>query len=194
LDVGANADCKASYLVQFAMMASVYAQNVLDIKSPKVGLINIGTEPNKGNELYKETYALLEKSGLDFIGNVESREIIESKADVLVCDGFTGNIILKLTEGLSSFIFSSLKSALMESLRSKMGGILLKPALKQFKSKFDYKEYGGAPLLGVKGGVIKAHGSSDSKAFYNAIRQGIVFQEKNILEQISNKIVEKQQL
>ncbi len=190
LDVGANADCKASYLVQFGMMASVYAQNVLDIKSPKVGLVNIGSEPNKGSELYKETYSLLEQSDLDFIGNVEGRDIIGSGADVLVCDGFTGNIILKLTEGLSSFIFASLKSTIMGSIRTKVGGLLLKPALKEFKTKFDYKEYGGAPLLGVRGGVIKAHGSSDARAFYNAIRQGIIFQEKDILEQISKKLVE----
>ncbi|QSX08730.1 phosphate acyltransferase PlsX [Alkalibacter rhizosphaerae] len=192
LDVGANADCKASYLVQFAMMASVYAQNILDIPDPKVGLINIGTEANKGNELYKETYALLETSGLHFIGNVESRDLVTSEADILVCDGFTGNIILKLTEGLSGYIMGALKTAMTENLRSTMGAMLLKPALKKFKTKFDYKEYGGAPLLGIKSGIIKAHGSSDAKAFYNAIRQGIVFQEKKVLEKISNKIVEIQ--
>lgn len=192
LDVGANADCKASYLVQFAMMASVYAQNILDLPNPKVGLINIGTEANKGNELYKETHQLLVDSGLNFIGNVESRDLVTTEADILVCDGFTGNIILKLTEGLSGYIMTSLKTAMTANLRSILGALLLKPALKVFKSQFDYKEYGGAPLLGIKSGIIKAHGSSDARAFYNAIRQGIVFQERKVLEKISNKIVEIQ--
>jgi glycerol-3-phosphate acyltransferase PlsX len=192
LDVGANADCKASYLVQFAAMATVYAQNILDIPRPKVGLINIGTEPNKGNELYKEAYELLAKSGLDFIGNVESRDLVTTEADILVCDGFTGNVILKLSEGLSGYIMGSLKKAMTSNLRSTIGALLLKPALRAFKSQFDYKEYGGAPLLGIKSGVIKAHGSSDARAFYNAIRQGIVFQDKKVLEKISDKIVEIQ--
>ncbi|MBF7095839.1 phosphate acyltransferase PlsX [Alkalibacter mobilis] len=191
LDVGANADCKAVYLEQFAMMASVYAENIMGIQSPKVGLINIGTEANKGSELYKEAYVLLKESGVNFIGNVESRDLVESEADILVCDGFTGNVILKLTEGLSNYIMGSLKRSMTSNIRSKIGALLLKPALKKFKKQFDYKEYGGAPLLGVKAGIIKAHGSSDAKAFYNAIRQGIIFQEKKVLEKITNKTVEK---
>lgn len=190
LDVGANADCKASYLVQFAMMASVYAQNLLGIDEPKVGLINIGTEANKGSELYKEAYELLEQADINFIGNVEGRDLITTQADILVCDGFTGNIILKSSEGLSSYILRSLKSAMTSNLRSTLGALLLKPALGKFKSQFDYEEYGGAPLLGIKSGIIKAHGSSDAKAFYNAIRQGIAFKEKKVLEKISDKIVE----
>lgn len=192
LDVGANADCKAPYLVQFAMMASVYAQNIMGIPEPKVGLVNIGTEANKGNELYKETHKLLAEADINFIGNVESRDVITTQADILVCDGFTGNIILKLMEGLTTYIMKSLRGAMTANLRSTMGALLLKPAMMEFKSQFDYEEYGGAPLLGIKSGVIKAHGSSDSKAFYHAIRQGIVFHEKKVLEKISDKIVEIQ--
>ncbi|NTW71999.1 MAG: phosphate acyltransferase PlsX [Eubacteriaceae bacterium] len=190
LDVGANVDCKASYLVQFGQMASIYAEEVLGIKNPRVGIINIGTEEGKGNELTKEASGLLKEANINFVGNIESRDLVEGYADVIVCDGFTGNIMLKLIEGLSAYIFDNLKTAMTSDTRSKIGAVMLKPALKSFKKKFDYKETGGAPLLGVKAGIIKAHGSSDHRAFYNAIKQGIIFSEKNILRLISNKIVE----
>lgn len=190
LDAGANADCKASYLQQFAIMGSIYAKNIMGIESPKVGLVNIGTEEKKGNELTKEAYSLLKSTDVNFIGNVEGRDIPSGIADILVTDGFTGNTILKLTEGVGQFILDALKETMTSSFRAKMGAVLLKPSLKLFKKRLDYKEVGGAPLLGINGGIIKAHGSSDGKAFYNAIRQGILFSEKNILEEISNKIVE----
>jgi len=186
LDVGANVDCKPLYLQQFALMASVYAGNTLGIDDPKVGLINIGTEENKGNSLVKETFPLLKESPVNFIGNVESRDLMESDADILVCDGFTGNIILKLVEGLSGYLFSSLKGSMTQNTKSKVGALLLKPALKEFKAKFDYNQYGGAPLLGIKSGVIKAHGSSNHVAFYHALRQAVLFHENKVIEKISD--------
>ncbi|MFZ7121170.1 MAG: phosphate acyltransferase PlsX [Eubacteriaceae bacterium] len=190
LDAGANVDCKPTYLQQFAIMSNIYAKNILDINNPRIGLINIGSEEKKGNELTKETYKLLKETDINFVGNIEARDIPEGNADILVCDGFTGNIILKLSEGLGGFIFDALKEAITASTRAKLGGLLLKPSLKKFKNRFDYKEVGGAPLLGINGGIIKAHGSSDSKAIFSAIKQGILFQEKNILNEISNKIIE----
>lgn len=190
LDAGANVDCKATYLQQFSIMASIYAEELLGIKNPKVGLVNIGSEEKKGNELTKETYGLLKETDINFVGNVEARDINAGNADIIVCDGFTGNIILKLSEGIGLFLFDALKEAVMSSTRAKIGGILLKPALKKFQKRFDYTEVGGAPLLGINGGIIKAHGSSDSKAIVNAIKQGIAYQEKNIIRKISNKVVE----
>ncbi|MPW26051.1 phosphate acyltransferase PlsX [Alkalibaculum sp. M08DMB] len=193
LDAGANVDCKASYLQQFAIMSSIYVEELLGVTKPRVGLINIGSEEKKGNELTKETYGLLKETDVNFVGNIEARDIPEGNADILVCDGFTGNIILKLMEGLGLFIFDALKKSIISSTRAKIGGLLLKPALKIFKKRFDYTEVGGAPLLGVNGGIIKAHGNSDRKAIYNAIKQGIEFQEKNIIDKISNKIVKVQE-
>ncbi|EOD00557.1 phosphate acyltransferase PlsX [Caldisalinibacter kiritimatiensis] len=188
LDAGANADCKPKYLHQFAIMGSVYAEKVLGIKRPKVGLINIGTEEGKGNELTKETYKLLKESDLNFYGNIEARELPKGKADVLVCDGFVGNTVLKLTEGLAMEIFSLLKKEITKSFFTKLGALMLKSGLKGFKKRLDYTEYGGAPLLGVKGAVIKAHGSSDAKAIKNAIRQAKVFVENEVLEKIEEDI------
>jgi len=190
LDAGANVDCKATYLQQFAIMASIYAEDLLSIKHPEIGLVNIGAEEKKGNDLTKETYGLLKQTDINFIGNIEAREINTGRADIIVCDGFTGNIILKLTEGVGLFLFDALKEAITSSTRAKIGGLLLKPALKKFQKRFDYTEVGGAPLLGINGAIIKAHGSSDSKAISNAIKQGIEYQEKNIISKISNKIVE----
>lgn len=189
LDVGANADCKPRYLQQFAIMGSIYSKEVLNKSNPKVGLVNIGTERSKGNELTKETYDLLEKTeNINFYGNIEGRDLPEGEIDVLVCDGFVGNIILKLTEGLGLSIFSMLKEVFMKSFKSKLAALLLKPGLKKFKKKLDYTEYGGAPLLGVKGAVIKAHGSSDEVAIKNAIKQAKLFLENEVLEKIEEKI------
>ncbi|MFZ7132066.1 MAG: phosphate acyltransferase PlsX [Eubacteriales bacterium] len=190
LDAGANADCKASYLKQFAIMGGIYAEHIMGISSPKIGLVNIGSEEKKGNELTKETYALLKDTELNFIGNIEGRDVVGGLADVLVADGFTGNTVLKVTEGVGQFIMDALKESLTSSARAKLGALLLKPSLRSFKKRLDYKEVGGAPLLGINGGIIKAHGSSDHKAMYNAIKQAVHFAEKNILEEISHKILE----
>lgn len=189
VDAGANADCKPKYLQQFALMGSIYAEKVLNKKNPKVGLVNIGVEKGKGNELTKESFELLSKSSqINFYGNVEARDIPEGLVDVLVCDGFVGNVILKLTEGLAFSIFSALKEEFLKNPITKLGALLLKPGLRSFKSKLDYTEYGGAPLLGVKGGVIKAHGSSDAKAIKNAIRQAKAFVENDVLRLIKESI------
>lgn len=188
IDVGANVDAKPEYLVQFAQMGSVYMENLMDIKDPKVGLINIGTEKGKGNELTKGTYGLLEKAGINFVGNVEAREIPLGEVDVAVCDAFVGNVILKYSEGLSKGILSMIKEELMATTVSKIGALLSKGAFKSLKKRFDYTEIGGAPFLGINGLVVKAHGSSDAKAFKNAIRQCSYFIEKDIVKKIEEKL------
>ncbi|WKY48825.1 phosphate acyltransferase PlsX [Eubacteriaceae bacterium ES3] len=185
IDTGANADCKPEYLLQFAQLGTIYFENVLGKKNPSVGLVNIGTEAKKGNTLVKSAYELLDASELNFIGNIEARDILESQADILVCDGFTGNIVLKLTEGIASFLLDGVKKAVMSNTSGKIGGLLIKNNLKTFKKQFDYTEYGGAPFLGVKGGIIKAHGSSNAYAIKNAIKQSISFLENDILHKIS---------
>lgn len=173
LDSGANADCKAGYLVEFAYMGSAYMTGVMGIDKPRIGLLNNGSEEEKGNLLTKEAYALLKgQAGLNFAGNCEARELMSGDYDVLVCDGFSGNVLLKGTEGTAKAITAMLKTELMGSLRGSLGGLLAKPALKNLKKRMDYKEVGGAPLLGVNGAMIKAHGSSDGKAFMNALLQG----------------------
>ena len=171
LDVGANVDCKPEYLKQFAMMGSIYSEKVLGIDVPKIGLANIGVEEGKGNVLVREAYDLLKETNLNFYGNVEVRDIPEGLVDVIICDGFVGNVILKLTEGMAISMFSTLKEEFTKSFKSKVGALLLKSQLKSFKDSLDYREYGGAPLLGIKQPVVKAHGSSDAFAIKNAIRQ-----------------------
>ncbi len=171
LDVGANVDAKPEHLLQYAIMGSIYAEKVRGIKNPRVGLLNVGTEDKKGNELTKQTFELLKETNLNFVGNVESRDLMESVADVVVTDGFTGNIALKTIEGTALSVFSMLKSALTSNLKSKIAAGILKPQLKGIKQQMDYSEYGGAALFGLKAPVIKAHGSSDANAIYNAIRQ-----------------------
>ena len=171
LDVGANVDAKPEHLLQYAIMGSVYAEKVRGIKDPRVGLLNVGTEDKKGNDLTKQTFDLLKEANLNFIGNVESRDLMDSVADVVVTDGFTGNIALKTIEGTALSVFSMLKSALTSNFTSKLAAGILKPQLKVIKKQMDYSEYGGAALFGLKAPVIKAHGSSDANAIYNAIRQ-----------------------
>lgn len=188
IDCGANAECKPHYLLQFGLMGKTYFENILNIVNPSVGLVNIGTEEEKGNELSKATYKLLKESDLNFVGNVEAREIPTGDVNVLVCDGFTGNVILKLYEGVVANIFDILKTSIMESFRTKLGGVLLKPVFKKFKKDFDYKEYGGAAFLGVNGICIKAHGSSDAKAFKNAIKQAKTFYENNVVDKLKLEI------
>ncbi|MEG0075145.1 MAG: phosphate acyltransferase PlsX [Eubacterium sp.] len=191
LDMGANADCKADYLEQFAVLGNVYFESVLGKKNPKVGLINIGSEEEKGSMMVKEAHQLLKKSNLNFIGNVEARDIPTTEADILVCDGFTGNIVLKLLEGLSSYLMKGIKKTIMGSTKGKIGGLLIKDDLKKFKKEFDADEYGGAPFLGVKGGIIKAHGSSNAYAIKNAIHQSMLFVDNDVLGKITVKMQEK---
>lgn len=189
LDSGANADCKADYLDQFAVLGSIYAESVLGVRAPKVGLLNIGTEEEKGSMMVKEAYQMLKANPqIDFIGNVEARDVPVTTADVLVCDGFTGNVVLKLTEGLVSFLMHGIKDAVMGSAKGKLGGLLIKNDLKAFKDRFNADEQGGAPFLGVKGGIIKAHGSSNAYAMKNAIYQGKLLVENKVIEKIAKSI------
>ncbi|HOQ15932.1 MAG TPA: phosphate acyltransferase PlsX [Defluviitaleaceae bacterium] len=191
IDCGANMDAKASYLAQFALMGSIYMESIMGIPSPKVGLINVGTENEKGNQLTKEAFSLLEKSDINFIGNIEGRDISMGVADVIVCDAFTGNIILKHTEGLALSLFNIIKEELMNDNLSKIGALLSKSAYKRVKKRFDYTEYGGAPMLGLQGLVVKAHGSSNAKAIQSAIAQAVKFKEEKIVEKIEEKINQK---
>ncbi|MCB2288387.1 phosphate acyltransferase PlsX [Clostridium sp. CS001] len=188
IDCGANAECKPHYLVQFGLMGKTYFENILKVANPSVGLVNIGSEEEKGNELSKSAHKLLKEANLNFIGNVEAREIPSGDVKVLVCDGFVGNVILKLYEGAVANIFDILKVGIMSSFRTKLGGILLKPVFKKFKKDFDYKEYGGAAFLGVNGICIKAHGSSDAKAFKNAIKQATIFYENKVVDKLKLEI------
>ena len=188
LDSGANVDSKPSYLLQFARMGSVYMETVMGVASPKVGLINIGSEKEKGNQLSKEAYILLEGSGLNFTGNTEARDIPGGECDVVVCDGFTGNIILKHMEGFAKFMFDRIKRELTADTVSKLGALLSKKAFARVKAGFDYSEVGGAPLLGLKTLVIKAHGSSDAKAISGAIRKAVLFTENEAVQKIGHNI------
>ena len=185
IDAGANVDVKPFYLTQFAKMGSIYFSTVMDSSNPKVGLINIGEEAEKGNELTKEAFKLLkEEKSLNFIGNIEPREVSKGDTQVLVCDGFVGNTVLKMYEGTAMTILSMIKSEIMSSTVSKIGAVFMKSAFKSLKEKMDYTEYGGAPFLGVDGLCVKAHGRSDSKAFKNAIRQAKTFYDRDLLEKL----------
>lgn len=192
LDVGANAEAKPNHLYQYAIMGSIYAENVRGIKQPRVGLLNIGTEEKKGNELTKQTYEMLSQSNLNFIGNVEARDLLEGVCDVVVTDGFTGNIALKTMEGTALSIFSMLKKTLTSSFTSKVAAMMLKPKLLELKQKMDYSEYGGACLFGLKSPVIKAHGSSDENAVFNAIRQAREMVVNRVSETIFETITHKE--
>lgn len=189
VDVGANVDCKPGFLVQFAKMGKIYYQKVFKVKNPSIGLINIGEEEEKGNELTKATFKLLkEEKDLNFKGNIEPRDIPTGDTNILVSDGFVGNTALKMYEGAASSILGMIKDEILNSsIISKLGVVLLKPVLKKLLKKVDYKEYGGAPFLGVDGICIKAHGSSDAKAFKNAIKQTKIFYENSVLEDIKNE-------
>lgn len=171
LDAGANADSKPQHMAQFGMMGSAYAACLLGIKSPRVGLLNIGEEKSKGSRLYLAAHEeLTGASSVNFVGNVEGRDLFEAKVDVAVADGFVGNMILKVMEGLAEALFTELKGTISESVTSKLGGLLLRQGLKELRAKVDYEEYGGAQLLGVNGGCIIAHGGSKAKAIANAVR------------------------
>lgn len=192
LDVGANADAKPEHLLQYAIMGSIYSEKARGITNPRVGLLNIGTEEKKGNELVRNTYELLKGADINFIGNVESRDLLEGAADVVVADGFTGNMVLKTIEGTAMSVFKMLKTALTSSLKSKMAAAVLKPDLVTLKNKMDYTEYGGAGLFGLNAPVIKAHGSSDANAVYNSIRQAREMVENNVSGTIKTAIVKHQ--
>ncbi|MCM8710592.1 phosphate acyltransferase PlsX [Clostridium sp. SYSU_GA19001] len=188
IDAGANVDCKPIYLVQFALMGHIYSQCILNLVNPSIGIINIGAEEEKGNELTKEAYKLLKKTNFNFVGNVEPRDVPNGNVNVLVCDGFVGNTILKTLEGVVSSVFSMLKEEIMSSFKTKIGGVLLKPVFSRFKKKFDYTEYGGSAFLGANGIVIKAHGSSNAKAFKNAIRQALNSYDNKIVDKIKGEL------
>lgn len=183
-DGGANADCKPRNLVEFAAMTNIYSKKVLGIENPRISLANVGAEEGKGNDLMKKSYEELKNMDINFIGNLEARDVINAKTDIIVCDGFTGNILLKSAEGVAMSVMGLLKETFLSSTKGKIGAMLLKDDLRKLKSFMDYAEYGGAPLLGVNGGVIKAHGSSNSKAIKNAINQGIKFAQGNVLKDI----------
>ncbi|MBK1991713.1 phosphate acyltransferase PlsX [Campylobacter sp. 2018MI35] len=187
LDVGANTDCKVENLFQFAIMGEIYAKEIMKVKKPKIALISNGEEEGKGNELTKEAHQFM-KQIPNFVGNAEGRDIFNGSIDVLVCDGFNGNIILKSCEGVATAIFQILKSEIKKSLISKLGALLLKNSFYRLKKRIDWQEYGGAPLLGVDGCVIISHGKSDSRAIKNAIFQAINFSELNINQVIENEL------
>lgn len=185
VDAGANVDCKPKYLLQFAQMGSLYAERVLAVSKPRIGLLNIGEEPNKGNDLSQKSYQLLANSGLNFLGNIEGRDISQGEVDVVVCDGFVGNILIKFAEGLGSALFTMLKTEFMQSTFRKIAASVLRPGLKNIARKMDYTEYGGAPLLGVNGVVIIAHGTSNQKAIYNAIRVAKTAADNQVVQSIA---------
>lgn len=189
IDCGANVDARASHLVQFARMGSIYMEHVVGIPNPRVAIVNIGAEEEKGNALVKETFPLLKAcKDIHFIGSIEAREIPHGMADVIVCEAFVGNVILKLYEGVGAALTSQIKKGMMSTLRSKIGALLVKPALKQTLKSFDVSEHGGAPLLGLNGLVVKTHGSSSAKEVSNSIIQCVTFKEQKINEKIREHI------
>ena len=189
IDSGANSECKPENLLEFAMMGSLYMEHVFGRENPSVGLINIGAEEKKGNTLTKAAYLLLKESGLNFYGNVEGRDVPFGVSDIYVCDGFTGNIILKLSEGLGLSILKTLKRKLTAGMRAKLGAMLLLDKIKEIKSEFDYSEYGGAPILGVKGAIVKMHGSSDANAVKNTIIKAVPFAEHDVVSLIQDSVM-----
>jgi phosphate acyltransferase len=188
LDVGANVDAKPEHLLQYAIMGSIYSEKVRGIAKPRVGLLNIGTEEKKGTELTKQAFELLKNANVNFVGNVEARDLLDGVADVVVTDGFTGNMVLKTVEGTALSMFKMLKTTLMSSLKSKLAAAVLKPEFKVLKNTLDYSEYGGAGLFGLKAPVIKAHGSSSGQAIFSAIRQTREMVEKNVVGLIKKSI------
>ena len=190
IDCGANVDARPSHLVQFAQIGSIYMENIVGIKNPRVAILNIGAEEEKGNQLVKETFPLLKECpGINFIGSIEAREIPHGGADVIVCEAFAGNSVLKLYEGVAATLLSKVKEGLMSSLRSKIGALLIKPALKQTLKSFDASQYGGAPLLGLNGLVVKTHGSAKAIDVKNSILQCVTFKQQDINGKIKEHII-----
>ena len=190
LDIGANAECRPEFLVQFAIMGKIYAQRMLGIDNPRIGLLSNGEEEGKGNNLVRETYPLLEATDLNFIGNVEGKELFGGQADVVVTDGFTGNVLLKSTEAVAKLIIDILKEELMSSFRTKMGALLAKPAFGKIKQMLDPSEIGAAPLLGIDGLVFVGHGRSDAKAMVSAVRGAKHAVDNNLLSELRKAIAE----
>lgn len=188
IDSGANVECRPEMLRQFGIMGSIYMKNVMVVENPRVGLVNIGTEVEKGDELRYESFKLLKDSDINFIGNIEAREIPADYADVVVTDGFTGNIILKFYEGMAAELFGKFKEILTKSLKNKIAASIIMPDIKEMKKHMDYKEYGGAPLIGISKPVFKAHGSSDAKTFKNAIRLAGEYVKRNVVKLITDSI------
>ena len=194
IDAGANSECKPNNLLEFGIMGNIYMEKVVGRTSPRVGLVNIGTEAAKGSTLTKAAYELLEQSNMNFVGNVEAREVPKGACDVIVCDGFTGNVILKLTEGLAWNILQVIKKKFTDGVKAKLGAALLIDKLGELKKEFDYSEYGGAPILGVKGPIVKMHGSSNANAVKNTIVKGIPFVEGKVIETIQNSVLEIEEI
>lgn len=188
LDMGANVDNRPNHLYQFAVMADIYMRDIEGRANPTVGLVNIGSEENKGSELTKETYKLMKEGSFNFKGNFETRDILSGSVDIAVTDGFTGNIVLKTLEGTAMGMMSQIKKSLTSSFVTKVGALLVKSGLKEIKDLLDYRQHGGAPLLGLNGHVLKAHGSSDEIAISNAIRQAKRMAESEAIEKISKKV------
>lgn len=188
IDCGANVDCRPEWLVQFGLMGDAYMKRVMAIEVPRVGLVNNGVEAEKGNALSREAYHLMQQAGYNFVGNIEARDITWDKADVIVCDGFDGNIILKFMEGVAGTLMGMIKQELMADLRSKLGGLLAKPAFQRVKKQMDYTEVGGAPLLGVQGAVVKAHGSSNAHAFASALGQAAKMVDGKVSQAIAQRV------
>jgi glycerol-3-phosphate acyltransferase PlsX len=192
LDVGANLDPKPSQLVQYGIMGAYYCQEVYGIENPRVGLLNVGEEPRKGTPLVRETYERLQTSGLNFVGNIEARELLQGRADVVVADGFSGNIALKLTEGLARDLMGEFKALLMRNFKTKLAAYFLKDGLMALKKRMDYQEYGGAPLLGLDQIVYKVHGASQSKAFYSAVEVAYNYCHKNTQNRLRERVREEE--
>ena len=189
IDCGANVDARASHLVQFARMGSIYMENIMGVKNPRVGIVNIGAEEEKGNALVKETFPLLKEcKDINFIGSIEARDISKGECDVIVCEAFVGNVILKLYEGVAGSLVRVIKKGMMETLRGKIGGALVKPSMKRVLKSFDTSENGGAPLLGLKGLVVKAHGSASAVEIKNAIFQCVEFSRQQVNEKIKEQL------
>jgi len=188
IDGGANADCTPQFLAQFAVMGSVYMSKIYGINAPKVGLVNIGTEEEKGNELTVTANKLLKTIDVNYVGNIEARDVPFGVADVVVCDGFTGNIILKLAEGFAMFLLGKIKHVFLSSIFTKLSALVMRSKFSKLRKSMDYTEYGGAPILGLSKPVIKAHGSSNANAFYHAIRQAVDYTKSGIIGEIAEKV------
>lgn len=192
LDVGANVEARPEHLLQYALMGSIYMQQVANISQPTVGLLNVGTEESKGHELAKKTFSLLQQSSLNFVGNIEARDILDGITDVVVCDGFTGNVVLKLAEGIAGTFFGMLREEFSRNLLTKLAALIMKPGLQSQKTRLDYTEYGGSPLLGLNGICIKAHGSSNAKAIKNAIMQSRILIERDLIKLLAENLTSGQ--
>lgn len=188
MDCGANAECRPEFLYQFGLLGSIYMQNVLKVSNPRIALANNGTEETKGTPVVKEAYALMKNAPYNFIGNIEGRQIPFGDADVVVADGFTGNLILKMYEGVAKVLMNSIKAAFMKNTLSKLSYLGVKSGIDDMKKQFDYKEYGGAVVLGVKKPVIKAHGSADARTFKNAIKQAVWFLQTDLIDKIEKEL------